>query len=593
LVTTPEPTVHAHNDVWPLPWSITTCQYRCIGAESIATSQPCTGPYEGQHGFRSQGRATRGGGRAGLSSSRAQHTVTPASNSSIQDMSVVMLALPEPADKLHAVDTVPVTTVEGGDLAFTATPDPAAAQTGECTSLVTVASGVTKPAASPRSDAFHPAVEASPEAAGGEHMASSACAPGANGSQNERLQNPLQHASTVLLAVSRRGGFVDILGWALPHSASSTNKSVGGHSVKSERAEGLPLHESETTAAEQRGRCMEFQEHRFSDGVITASEAATPESPVDGGMKEKESMPGRLDVTPANEQGLSSDCAWAVPGLIEGGPHEQPPKWLHALPSAKPPSSVNKLDRQNIWMPLCWLPHASEERPSQSAVLLCGSYGGSLTAWHVQLGPALLQRLTPHRPSQYSTPPAAASPVNPDLVAKLTSPQLPPASSLWRTGAAFPTSRSSTARETLLESPPPMTGCSASQANSGQWRRNTRPRLNSATTWRSLASTSVSSAAILAAQYSLTGRGGHTRMLFSLNACPRSLPHAGDTTAGSVELWSTSLDRKVIAWQLESALEDLRDWNGAGSMSMRPVSSWLCTGAPVTALHIDQVLFLI
>ena len=74
----------------------------------------------------------------------------------------------------------------------------------------------------------------------------------------------------------------------------------------------------------------------------------------------------------------------------------------------------------------------------------------------------------------------------------------------------------------------------------------------------------------------------HERPDDSRDVCDAGSADSNGAAESALELWTTSLDRQVIAWQLGAATE-------AGPLSITPQREWVGTGAVITALATGQV----
>ena len=205
------------------------------------------------------------------------------------------------------------------------------------------------------------------------------------------------------------------------------------------------------------------------------------------------------------------------------------PTWLQALPAASPGKRTGSADKHVSWVPLCWLPATSA---TSMATLLCGMHAGAISAWAVQLGAGALA------PAQQEV--SASSSVD-------------------------------------------------AASTSGRWQRSAEPGHGSGS-WRS-------DAAILVQPCGMKMPSMHSRMLFSLSASSASTaptpeasdavgaapPAEGGRPAEGAWLWTTSLDRKVVAWHVSGGSAT------GGSIVLQPRAEWLCTGAPVTSLAVSPV----
>ena len=325
---------------------------------------------------------------------------------------------------------------------------------------------------------------------------------------------PKQRA--LLLAVSRRGGEVDLFAWPLPQApARGTDENAKLSRDESDGAD----------AACALGA---------TEGAIHASESASEAAGA---------MPARSSTSAADA--LAS-----------------PPLWLRSLPPPNAGSNVSQIDRQNLWLPVCWLPtsvataggHAAEGEADalpDAAVLLTGGHAGAMLAWRVQPTPALVAQLARPACAAPPSPPQSRQELNP-----------PAADSSQASG-------------------------DTASSTSGPWRRNTASRADSSSSWRG----GASAAPLTVTSCRLNAPNGHARMLFTLHA--RDVVAESCSPAGashSAEVWTCSLDRQVIAWRLamtsrsEVGADDGRRFDVTPDLRLEVAQAWACTGAPVTAM---------
>jgi hypothetical protein len=364
----------------------------------------------------------------------------------------------------------------------------------------------------PESEEKHAAAQQSGEAAIGSTSTEQRLRAREAGRSDAGPDNSLA-PQALMLAVSRRGGQVDLVAWSLGRHAawSSTQKT------------GQPAAAADTAST--------------SGCSPVADDAAnTPIPAID---------------TP-EERTASTD--------LSAGPLCAPPAWLQALPlpPAAPGVQVSKLERTNLWVPLCWLPNNA----SAGATLVCGSYAGRFAAWHVQATAALRGKL------------CSTSAVD---------------SSEHGTAVATQAAANPSQREQARSN----SGTSGGGRGGGTWQRASQPpsRAQTASSWR------APEATLLITPCAVEWPCMHTRMLFSIDVCQQAGTTGSDASAasGGVELWTTSLDRAVVAWRIDGAQPAL-DATADGAPPHRHAPAalvlhshgvWHGVGAELMSLHVQ------
>lgn len=339
-----------------------------------------------------------------------------------------------------------------------------------------------------------------------------------------------QHA--LMLAVSRRGGEVDLLAWPLPPDASP--------------------------------KSGDDQSKRFKD------EAAA--SCADGAGASGQSAHGRSGSGAAPMCGSSAD---AVASALDA--FAAPPMWLRSLPLAEAGSAVSQSDRQNLWTPVCWLPdttattsadtqlqHLHAEGGANELMLLTGGHAGAVLAWRIQPTAALAAQL-----SSYATPPAATA-----AVSAADSPQ--------RSQQDQPSNASDSHSS-------PVRG----DRSAGSWRRSVASRAEAADSWRGGANAAPLS--VSACRVDAPCSHTRMLFSMHVASCADSSDDAAAgscTELWSTSLdrqvivcrihGSCDVGRKGSAADVDRS-------SGTPSLRLEQVQAWACTGAPVTALSATQV----
>ena len=334
-----------------------------------------------------------------------------------------------------------------------------------------------------------------------------------------------------LVAVSRRGGHIDVL------------------CVLASQRHGQALNAATPTAA---------QHAREGEALSSAQEhCKQPSAPAASMLPPPDARTAGLSNT---ELAVAQDCS------ADGVPER--PRWLLELQPPAPPSTASRLERQNLWLPLCWLPcdvtepaRSADGTARASARLVAGGHGGGVSAWDITL------------PAEAWLSDGAAAP-----------------------GAVAHGSTSVGAAQNERHSVP---GSSRADAGSAadKWARPAR-RAPSAS-WAADRTAPRARAAVV----QLQPKHLHSSTLFSMHAA-LSVATAADPVAAAntlqdaqsssehsraptLQLWTTSLDRKVAVWQATTS--EVTEAMPApkqvsAHLTIRAEAAWHCTGAPVSAI---------
>jgi hypothetical protein len=385
-----------------------------------------------------------------------------------------------------------------------------------------------------------------------------------------------------LVAVSRRGGVVDLL-LCLHHSNVEKPLSVVAdqlpHCVHGEEQHAQAMHICMGSLREDAPECAN------SCRLCSTSAQELHECRPSGG--------GGLDVpasaaTNTTQHGGGQLQSWHTQAACK-------PCWLQDMALSAPSSNSGRADRQNLWMPLSWLPQIGSYPSDHSTSfgvhttcgrrvvrnLLAGRPDGSLQAWRVSLDATQLQaRLEVHVLQHGHTTHHS------DTMASTIQQHL---SGSWKRTDEMKVARRDT-RDGAAE---------------GEQRTSVLGSWHAAKTDRPIHVESLKVYSNL----------GHSSMLFTLHvkesastACSAigldglSKGQSDDTSPTDtaalelsphcLELWSTSLDRKVILSEISTLAGSDTDAcpqvciskDSSRHLSIVSKVSWHCTGAPITAM---------
>jgi hypothetical protein len=287
---------------------------------------------------------------------------------------------------------------------------------------------------------------------------------------------------------------------------------------------------------------------------------------------------------------------------------ESKPYWLLEVPVAPFAAKGYRADRQNLWMPLCWLPHllplsTEPEVASGGSVvrtLLAGRPDGSLQAWRVSLDESKLRSLIASCIWQHwkMTHPSEKSSIAAQDSGQWT-----------RLGGAEATAGLE-ARDRRADA------AQGENRSEGSWHTGIRDHGSEIRGimaegsgirgQRSEGSWHASKSGGLATVKSVKvySSPGHSSLLFTLHITASRLEactalkvpdykiaqscEASHSNDIALELWSTSLDRKLVVSEVSVLSDDTPQANpskqAVAYLATVPKTLWHCTGALVTAM---------